>query len=24
VWTLIRLARALPVGQRHGERFEVR
>jgi 2-polyprenyl-3-methyl-5-hydroxy-6-metoxy-1,4-benzoquinol methylase len=24
VWTMIRLARALPVGQRRGERFEVR
>jgi hypothetical protein len=24
VWTLIRLARALPVGRRRGERFELR
>ena len=24
VWTMIRLARALPVGRRQGERFEVR
>ena len=24
MWTMIRLARALPVGRRRGERFEVR